>query len=448
MFSRIASFLGFGVLAVFGVVLAVSSARADLEAYLKKPESQFIWKMKQKWDQPGGTVYDLQLVSQSWQGITWEHQLQVYEPSNIAPKDVMFLWITGGSAKPWSAYLGLELARKIGAPIAFLFQVPNQPLLEGKFRESALIAETFRRYLETKDENWPVLFPMVKSVVKAMDVLQEFSLKEWNQGVKKFILSGGSKRGWTAWLTAPFDPRVKAIAPLVFDMLNIQAQLQHQLEVFGGYSERILSHFASRVTSPPDAPDARGLWGMVDPWAYRDRLTIPKLIINGTNDHYWATDALNLYWDDLKGEKWLAYVPNAGHDLRQKEKIGLSQFSDAINGLAAFSRHQINDKPMPKLSWKYEETNGKLRLIVEGPPPLSARLWLAEAPTQDFRKALWAERAVTVRGGKVIGEVALPTEGYRAFFGEHDYEIDGVRYKLSTQIRVAKGKAGKSRLAP
>lgn len=225
MFSRSASFSGFGALIVFGVMLAVSSARADLEQYLKKPESQFMWRAKQKWDQSRGTVYDLQLVSQSWQGVTWEHQLQVYQPSDIVPNDVMFFWITGGSAKPWSAYLGLELARKIGAPIAFLFQVPNQPLLEGKLRESTLIAETFRRYLDTKDENWPVLFPMVKSVVKAMDALQEFSLKEWNQEVKRFILSGGSKRGWTAWLTAAFDSRVKAIAPLVFDMLNIQAQL-------------------------------------------------------------------------------------------------------------------------------------------------------------------------------------------------------------------------------
>lgn len=438
MFSRKASFLGFWALIVFGVMLAVSSARADLEAYLKKPESQFMWRVKQRWDQPGGTVYDLQLVSQSWQGITWEHQLQVYQPGDMVPNDVMFLWITGGSAKPWSAYLGLELGRKIGAPVAFLFQIPNQPLLEGKLRESALIAETFRLYLETKDENWPVLFPMVKGVVKAMDALHEFSLEEWNQPVKKFILSGGSKRGWTAWLTAAFDPRVKAIAPLVFDMLNIPAQLRHQSEVFGGYSERIASNFKSRVTSPPDAPDSERLWSLVDPFIYRDRLTVPKLIVNGTNDHYWATDALNFYWDDLKGEKWLVYVPNAGHDLRQKDKAGLSQFSHAVNAIAAFSRHQISDKPMPKLFWQHEENGGKVRLRVEGtPPPLSARLWVARAPTQDFRKALWTEKPVTISQGKVIGEVALPTEGYLAFYGELDYEIEGVSYSLSTQIRVA-----------
>ena len=50
--------------------------------------------------------------------------------------------------------MGLELARKINAPVAILYHIPNQPLLEGKLSEDDLIAETFVRYLKTKDENW------------------------------------------------------------------------------------------------------------------------------------------------------------------------------------------------------------------------------------------------------------------------------------------------------
>jgi PhoPQ-activated pathogenicity-related protein len=192
-------------------------AWADLERYLRKPEADFGWSIKEKIErgQSGDRIYDLRLVSQSWQESRWEHQLQVYQPKGIEPNPAMFLWVTGGSARAAHIVLGLELARKIKAPVAFLYHIPNQPLLEDSLREDDLIAETFVRYLKTQDENWPLLFPMVKSVVKAMDVLQAFGIQEWSLPIAKFIVSGASKRGWTTWLTAAVDPRVGAIAPVV-----------------------------------------------------------------------------------------------------------------------------------------------------------------------------------------------------------------------------------------
>jgi PhoPQ-activated pathogenicity-related protein len=413
-----------------------SPTQAGLVEYVQRPEPVFHWELKEEITRPNSVVYDLHLVSQVWQGIRWEHQLQIYEPKDAAPTATMLLWNTGGQANPGDANLGMMLGRKIQAPVAFLYGIPNQPLFGGK-KEDALIAETYVRYLATRDENWPLLFPMVKSVVKAMDALQAFSEKEWHQPVKQFVIAGASKRGWTTWLTAAADPRVSAIAPVVIDTLNMPKQTRHQLEAFGRYSEEIEDYVQRGLVPMPDTPEARRLMQMVDPYSYRDRLTLPKFLINGNNDPYWTVDALNLYWDGLKGEKWVLYVPNAGHNLEQHYENGRKDVARALNGLAAFGRHQITGKPLPGLKWHHDDADGKLRLTIEAsPPPLGARLWVAEAATQDFRQAKWKEATAGREGGSIIGEVSPPAQGCLAFFGDLDYEIDGLRYHLCTQIRV------------
>ena len=430
---------------VFTLCVAVltsiaATAFADLQSYVRKPETEFRWNLASKSDShdSGDRIYDLQFVSQLWRGNAWRHQLQVYHPRDIAPNATMFLWVTGGSPKFDYVSMGMELARKIRAPVAFLYHIPNQPLLEGELYEDDLIAETFVRYLKTGDETWPLLFPMVKGVVKAMDVLQEFGKKEWREPIVKFIVAGASKRGWTTWLTAAVDGRIAAIAPVVIDTLNMSAQMPRQLQAFGAYSSRLAPYSSRGLLPIPQTPRGQSLLNMIDPWAYRDRLTMPKLIINGTNDFYWATDALNLYWNGIPAGKWVHYIPNAGHNLRRQDRPQGDQLNDLINGLAAFSRHQISGTPMPNLRWKHETADGKLRLnIAATPAPKAARLWIAQTTTADFRIAKWNPKPLNFSDGRISGEVAAPEKGHLAFFGELDYEIEGLQYHLSTQVRMA-----------
>src|SRR5947208_318857 len=99
-----------------GLVLA-PALRADLPGYVAKADTGFKWEFKGKSDSPLGTVYDLKLVSQVWEGITWEHDLQVYLPTGVSPTATMFLWNQGGKASPNSALFGLTLAGKMKAPV-------------------------------------------------------------------------------------------------------------------------------------------------------------------------------------------------------------------------------------------------------------------------------------------------------------------------------------------
>jgi PhoPQ-activated pathogenicity-related protein len=416
---------------------SLSTARADLLEYVNKKDGAFSWKMTSKQELPQVIVYELHLISQSWQGIPWEHAIQVFVPKNVPQSGSMFLWNQGGKPGVDSLAFGIDMACKIKAPVALLFGIPNQPLLDGK-REDALIAETFVRYLKTGDGAWPLLFPMVKSLVRAMDALQEFARQELKIEIRRFIVSGGSKRGWTTWLTGAIDARVQAIAPLVIDTLNFQRQLPHQLKSFGHYSDMIRDYTQRGLVPMPDTPEAKKLWLMVDPWHYRERLTMPTMIINGANDPYWSTDATNLYWDDLKAPKWLLYVPNAGHDLGQRSADGKKDRTRALGTLAAFAQLQAAKKELPSLTWKHEDVAGKASLTVQVSPvaPKAARLWVAQAPTRDFRKAQWQEHPATIDQLTVRGAVAAPSEGCQAFFAELEFETEGLRYFLSTQMRI------------
>ncbi len=432
------------VVALSGPVAAQAPAPPpDLTNYVTKADPSYTWKLVSNDDTLAGKVYTLDMTSQTWHGVKWQHKLQVYVPKGASPKATMVLWNQGGTPSTSSKALGLAIAERIKAPIAFLYGIPNQPIpsIGGNKKEDALIAETFVRFLETEDPTWPLLFPMAKSLIRAMDTLQVFAKEQWKSEVTHFVVTGASKRGWTSWLTAATgDKRVKAIAPLVIDTLNFQSQMPNQLKSFGGkYSEMIHDYEERKLLPLPDTSVARRLWVMVDPWVYRAKLTLPKMIINGTNDPYWAQDALNLYWDDLRGEKHVCYVPNAGHDLRPMDKPNQPGTSKdpfpmkGINTLAAFAKYQIADKPMPKLTWKHTDADGKAVLTIESDPkPKEVRYWTADSATRDFRQSKWKEQSENA--------VAYPETGYRTLLGECEYEIDGLPYTLCTQIRILEAK--------
>jgi PhoPQ-activated pathogenicity-related protein len=220
--------------------------------------------------------------------------------------------------------------------------------------------------------------------------------------------------------------------PLVIDTLNFQKQMPYQLKSYGVYSDQIKDYTERKLVPMPDTPEAKRLWSWVDPWVYRDRLTMPKLILNGTNDPYWTQDALNLYWDDLKGPKWISYVPNAGHGLEEVMPDGTKNRDRAVAVMAAFAGMIIHERKAPEITWTIKDNTIK---VEAKPTPKALRLWETTATTRDFRKSTW--KAAILKGGdKAVFSVETPKSGSKAFFAEVEYLDGETPYTLSTQIQI------------
>ena len=74
-----------------------------------------------------------------------------------------------------------------------------------------------------------------------MDAIQEFLASEagGRLTVDRFVVSGGSKRGWTTWLVGAVDGRVVAIMPTVIDALNSELITRHHFEAMGFFSSAL-----------------------------------------------------------------------------------------------------------------------------------------------------------------------------------------------------------------
>ncbi len=426
---------------IFSIILLVLFAApalvlAGLESYVKAPDSSFAWNVEKTTEIPDtATVLTVRLTSQTWKGIDWKHWLHVIRPEAVLKPDIGLLAITGGRNQenpprqiPGEVRGLARIAQRTGTVIAVLFQVPNQPLLDD-LHEDALIAFTFQKFLETRDPTWPCLLPMTKSAVRAMDTVQALLEKRYSQKIKRFVVTGASKRGWTTWLAAAVDPRVCAIAPRVIDVLNFSKQMPHQVFSFGTYSEQIGDYTELNLPQLMDRPEARILIDLVDPYSYRKTLTLPKLILLGTNDRYWPVDAIKLYFGDLPGEKYIHYVPNAGHGLGP----------GAFEAIAAFYQTVIAGETRPRFTWEFQVSEGEAILAITAKDkPEKAELWKADAPTRDFRDSQWSSAELgKSQKGRFEGRLPVPPKGFSALFGRLTFRSSlGHSYTLSTNVEV------------
>jgi PhoPQ-activated pathogenicity-related protein len=422
-----------------------------LDRYIAQKDAVYGWKLVGTIPGQGCTGYVLELTSQTWRSEkdvdrpVWKHWLTIVKPDKLSSSKGLLYIGSGNNRNPAPRTIS-ERARMIATAtqsvVAEVAMVPNQPLYftdsPDKARtEDDLIAYTRVKHFTTKDDFWLVRLAMVKSGVRALDAVQEFmaSAAGGQHKLDEFVVTGASKRGWTAWLVGVVDPRVIAVAPMVIDALNSEAITRHHYEVLGFFAPS-LKDYVNHGLFPHKlgTPEYQAVLGIEDPFNYRRRakLKLPKFMLNAAGDEFFLPDNSRFYYGELPEEKHIRYVPNTKHNLAE---------SDALQSLAAFYQAVITNHLRPHFTWRKEKDG---RLVVTSKDKAQAvRLWQATNPAaRDFRldiigKAYTSTLLTPEPNGSYVGRVSAPPKGFTAFFVELEYASGGpYPFKFTTEVSI------------
>ncbi|MEY4667585.1 MAG: hypothetical protein RL518_284 [Pseudomonadota bacterium] len=366
--------------------------------------------------------------SQVWRDIPWRHELLIKSPQTRRREDLVVIQLTGGKGGDTHQASAQKLADALGVRVALLTKIPNQPLFDGK-TEDVLLSYTLDQYRRTGDATWPLLFPMVASVVKGIDTLQTIL----GQPNLKVVVVGASKRGWTTYLTGAVDARVVGIVPAVYEMISIPRQVALARERYGRDSEKIRPYTALGLTDSLLDPRVARMIEWIDPAEYFPRITMPKLVLLGANDPYWVVDSVKEYWSKLPEPKVLRILPNVGH--------GVLSESAASDAIVAFVRSIMERSALPSARWNFSGVANGLAIISgEGGSRIErCTLWRALSEDTDFRDAEFRSGpcSVTKNGREFRSVVSVPSNENTAVYV--DLETVGGRGQpllLSTESQV------------
>ncbi|TWT87460.1 PhoPQ-activated pathogenicity-related protein [Pseudobythopirellula maris] len=432
---------------------AAATALTPLDDYTSRTDPSTQWELERRVELPTHAELHVRLTSQTWRTAdevdrpVWRHALVIAVPTGCEAETAL-LFVTGGSERaddpgPMDERLrGIALATR--SVVAELRCVPNQPLRlltsdhpQRERYEDDLLAGSWIECMETGDPTWLAQLPMAKSAVEAMTAVQE-CLAQQPQGeapaIERFTVSGASKRGWTSWLAAAVDDRVAAVAPIVIDVLNIAPSMEHHHASYGFWSEALGDYESHGLADRLDSPDSAAIRAIVDPYAYRDRYTMPKCLINASGDEFFLPDSSRFYFDDLPGEKHLSYTPNCGHSLAG---------SNALDALVAFHASVVHGLQRPTVSWTGGDDAAEHTVTCTA-RPTEAVLWRAVNPrARDFRypvvgAAYKPTRLEPAADGAYHVSVTAPESGYSATFVRFAFDIGAAKpFRVSTPVWVA-----------
>ncbi|QJD68541.1 PhoPQ-regulated protein [Xanthomonas campestris pv. badrii] len=385
---------------------------------------------------------DYLLTSQTWSPeslvtpAVWQHAVAIYVPTDALPTRAVLLSTNGtrnaaaGSAAQPASELQPEalaaLAQRSRTVVIALSDIPNQALTyrgdDTPRREDDSVAYTWSQFLQAPQQRKTLLLhvPMAAAIARTMS-LAERELAPLR--IHRFILAGASKRGWASWHATIADRRVEAVVPLVIDILNMPAVLDHMYRTYGGNWPIAFAPYARQgITAQLQTPEFAQLVQVQDPLSYlrspyRKRLSVPKYIVNASGDDFFLPDNTRFFYDALPGSKALRMVPNSAHN-------GIR--ASVVDSLVPFIRRLQQRRALPQLSGALQAGTAPQIRLRSSERPAQLRLWSASNPqARDFRYACGIRYSATAlplpRGSKVAVPIQVPAVGWSAYFVEATY---------------------------
>ncbi len=423
------------LIALLCLLSLAAAVQADtLTDYMAKPEPGFGYTELSRTELPQALRCELSMNSVSYKDAQWKHRITVIVPKTVTVPDTALVFaVMGGALDEMDKYAGM-IGSLMGCPLAIVWDVPNkQPGLS----DDGAIAASIQAAMSGQKTEDIMLFPMAKSVIKALDVCDDY-LPKAGAKASKYVIGGPSKDGWITWLAAASgDKRIAGIVPVIFDFLNMEKQLALQKESYGRYSDMIKEYTAFEALLSSDKN--KEVLKAIDPATYAPRIKVPKLIINASNDSYWNIASANLYFDSLPGDKYLYYVMNMDHG-KTLDGSPLDPLSllPVFNTVAHFTEKCAGASEMPAPTWTWTTVNGALRCTVKAPAGAeisSASAFIAQGATKDLRKSKFSLVPMT-KAGNMASVTIKPEGSYKAAVCRISLVCDNKPYDVWTTPRV------------
>ncbi|ELU12951.1 hypothetical protein CAPTEDRAFT_223161 [Capitella teleta] len=370
-----------------------------LDEYVAREDPGYpAWEIIDEYDMSdiGCIAHVVNFTSQIWKDESvssqpiWFHYLLIFMPlEGLTYTEAAITFIeggsnTGGPPGPSNDFVAImcAAANRTGASTSLLRMIPNQPIRypddpSGRNRtEDANIAWTWKKMIDDpSDPEIALQFPMTKSAVKALDVHTAVVAElDPEANIQKYTVAGGSKASVT-----------KA---------TVAINLHKHYESLGGWTYVFADYYDVNITSHLDDPNTAEMAQQIDPLSYKERLTMPKVVMCATGDEFFLLDDSHMFFSDLPEPKFMMYelrlMENTNHGM-----IGV--YSRLVNTLLSFfitMQEEDGLDRLPKLSWtRYwieAEAIGEITMEVkpDSPALLDAEAFWADTPDpvrRDFR---------------------------------------------------------------